>query len=59
MRTRLAVTGALGLGVLASIIQGYKLSIMGASFKYTDEDPTCTFFFLYPPVAIHFPQKVD
>ncbi|KAI0174103.1 hypothetical protein BJ166DRAFT_137557 [Pestalotiopsis sp. NC0098] len=46
LRTRLAVTGALGLGVLASIIQGYKLSIMGASFKYTDEDPTYPLPFL-------------
>lgn len=50
LRTRLAVSGALGLGVFASIIQGYKLSIMGASFEYTDKDPTCksilSFFFL-------------
>lgn len=41
LKTRLAVTGALGLGVFASIIQGYKLSIMGASFEYTAEDPSC------------------
>lgn len=54
VRTRLAVTGALGLGVLASIIQGYKLSIMGASFKYTDEDPTCTFSFF--PLPLVSPQ---
>ncbi|KAI4604325.1 hypothetical protein KJ359_000460 [Pestalotiopsis sp. 9143b] len=46
LRTRLAVSGALGLGVLASVIQGYKLSIMGASFKYTDEDPTYPLPFL-------------
>ncbi|ETS77661.1 hypothetical protein PFICI_09723 [Pestalotiopsis fici W106-1] len=46
LRTRLAVSGALGLGVFASIIQGYKLSIMGASFKYTDEDPTYPLPFL-------------
>jgi hypothetical protein len=41
LKTRLAVSGALGLGVLASIIQGYKLSIMGESFQLSSEDPTC------------------
>ncbi|KAF7520624.1 hypothetical protein G7054_g12708 [Neopestalotiopsis clavispora] len=46
LRTRLAVSGALGLGVFASIIQGYKLSIMGASFEYTDKDPTYPLPFL-------------
>lgn len=50
LRQRLAVTAALGLGVFASIIQGYKLSIMGLSFEYTDLDPTCELPNLHLPV---------
>ncbi|KAH8658003.1 hypothetical protein BX600DRAFT_439177 [Xylariales sp. PMI_506] len=41
LKTRLAVCAALSLGVLASVIQGYKLSIMGAAFEATGTDPTC------------------
>ncbi|KAK9802145.1 putative Integral membrane protein [Seiridium cardinale] len=46
LKTRLAVSGALGLGVFASIIQGYKLSIMGASFQLSQNDPTYPLPFL-------------
>lgn len=41
LKTRIAVSSALGLSVFASIVQGYKLSIMGASFELSSEDPTC------------------
>ncbi|KAI0123714.1 hypothetical protein BJ170DRAFT_92455 [Xylariales sp. AK1849] len=40
MKTRIAVSSALSLGVFACIIQGYKLSILGPSFVETDKDPT-------------------
>lgn len=44
LKTRIAVSSALGLGVFASVIQGYKLSILGAAFEYTAGDPTCKSF---------------
>ncbi|KAH6656529.1 hypothetical protein BKA67DRAFT_552241 [Truncatella angustata] len=46
LKTRIAVSTALSIGVLAGIVQAYKLSILGTSFKYTTLDPTYPLPFL-------------
>jgi hypothetical protein len=45
LRTRIAVSSALSLSVLACVVSVYKLAIFGRVFKLMEEDPTCTFYF--------------
>lgn len=41
LRSRLAVSFALGLSVLACIVSIYKLAIFGEIFAILEKDPTC------------------
>lgn len=54
LKSRIAVSVALGLSVLACIVSIYKLAIFGSVFEILAEDPTCETSPLHPYHSLLF-----